>query len=351
MRRLIGLLVVATAALLASLVVFAVPDAPGWNRDQAFRYLEGRQREWAAWKPAQKPGGPCISCHTGLSHMLASRALAESPSGAEPKPSDEVRQLVQAVTARVQMDPLPQTLPDEGAEVILNLLTLSLQRRDATRPPSAVETKAIAQLWEKQIGAAGGDADLRGSWSWVDAELDPFDAAHSTYFGSALALLAVSAYPDVDRGRLDATKQYLARTAARQPLHHRLAWTAFGGAARRDVESVTTEAWRAQSADGGWTSASLGPWLPHGDDAPADRGSNAYATAWTTFALVRSGVACGDPRLSRALDWLTRHQDRATGGWPSVSMNKVYPEGAIQRGFMTDAASGYATAVLLACRP
>ena len=45
----------------------------------------------------------------------------------------------------------------------------------------------------------------------------------------------------------------------------------------------------------------------------------------------------------------TMGQDPATGAWPSVSMNKVYPEGSIQRQFMTHAATGYAAAALIAC--
>ena len=107
--------------------------------------------------------------------------------------------------------------------------------------------------------------------------------------------------------------------------------------------------WAAQSPDGGWTTAALGPWSKH-DDAPPDAGSNAYATAWAAFTARQSGVGCTDTGLQRAMDWLKRHQDPATGAWTAVSMNKVYPAGSMQSKFMTDAASGYATAALIGCQ-
>ena len=51
--------------------------AHGWNRDGAFRYLEDRQQRWSDWKPAQKTGGPCLSCHTGLPYLFARHALRD----------------------------------------------------------------------------------------------------------------------------------------------------------------------------------------------------------------------------------------------------------------------------------
>jgi hypothetical protein len=140
-------------------------------------------------------------------------------------------------------------------------------------------------------------------------------------------------------------ESYLKREFPQQPLHNKLAWIAFGGKSSKG--EVLKQLWAVQAEDGGFTTASLGPWSAR-PDAPADRGSNAYATAWAAYAASQAG-ACGEPGLRKALDWLKRSQD-ATGAWNAPSMNKPYPAGSMQIRFMSDAATGYAAAALLACR-
>ena len=61
--------------------VFVVPAAfcAGWNQRLAADYLDARQQEWFAWKGANKTaGGPCISCHTSMTYLLARPALRRS---------------------------------------------------------------------------------------------------------------------------------------------------------------------------------------------------------------------------------------------------------------------------------
>ena len=82
-------------------------------------------------------------------------------------------------------------------------------------------------------------------------------------------------------------------------------------------------------------------------DAPPASGSNAYATAFTTFALLRGGTAASEPRLAKALTWLASHQDPTTGAWPAISMNKRYPEGSMESRFMQDAATAFAALALI----
>jgi hypothetical protein len=86
--------------------------------------------------------------------------------------------------------------------------------------------------------------------------------------------------------------------------------------------------------------------MPH-PEAPAESGSSSYATAYTTYVLQRGGVNPSDPRLARALLWLTSHQDRETGAWPAQSMNKRYPAGSMQSFFMQDAATAFASLALI----
>ena len=82
-------------------------------------------------------------------------------------------------------------------------------------------------------------------------------------------------------------------------------------------------------------------------DAPPSSGTNAYATAFTTVALLRGGVPASDPKLTRALSWLQTHQDPTTGTWAAVSMNKRYPEGSMESRFMQDAATAFASLALI----
>ena len=45
-------------------------------------------------------------------------------------------------------------------------------------------------------------------------------------------------------------------------------------------------------------------------------------------------------------EWLKKHQDRQTGAWPAVSMNKVYPAGSMEEKFLQDAATAFAALAL-----
>jgi hypothetical protein len=254
-------------------------------------------------------------------------------------------ELINGVRSRVLANPPQIMLNNEGAEAVLNLFSLSLDRSDRTAPLSKADQLAIQRLWDNQI--AKGKS--RGTWSWFNHELDPVDTKFSDFYGATLVERALASYPFDPPDRLVAMRDFLKREAPRQPLHNRLAWIAF----RTDPDVKTRDAivaqlWSKQSSDGGWTTAAIGPWMNH-RDAPPDRGSNAYATAWSAYAARESGIPCSNPNLKRALDWLEQKQDPPTGSWPSPSMNKVYPEGSIQKGFMTDAATGFAVAALAAC--
>ena len=301
--------------------------------------FEARQQEWADWKPAQSHGGACVSCHSGLSYLFARQILGEK----QPRPLES--SLVQGVKSRLLANPPQPTLDVAGAEAVLNLLTLSLQRHDPQDPLDAADRAAIKSLWESQVQ----EGPAKGSWEWVTSDLDPMDSVRATYYGATLAARALSVYPTESADRVDALRNYLKREAPKQPLHHRMGWIAFN--AKHDEESksaVLKDLWAAQSGDGGWSTAALGPW-PAREKKPADSGSNAYATAWAAFTAREAGVSCSDTGLKRATRWLAQHQDPATGAWNSVSMNKVHPKGSMTSKFMTDAATGYAAAVLIGC--
>ena len=141
-------------------------------------------------------------------------------------------------------------------------------------------------------------------------------------------------------------EEYLQSGLQDHPLHSRLAllWAStklsaiLPDAAR---QSLIDEIMRKQQIDGGWSLESLGPWTAH-PDAPVSTGSNSYATAFTTYVLQQAGVAS-----PRALEWLKTRQDRQSGAWPAVSMNKRYPVGSMEEKFLQDAATAFAALALI----
>jgi squalene-hopene/tetraprenyl-beta-curcumene cyclase len=113
-------------------------------------------------------------------------------------------------------------------------------------------------------------------------------------------------------------------------------------------QATLDEILRKQQPDGGWTLEALGPWNDH-PAAPASldlRRSDSYATALTTYVLELAGGKPARAHTARALDWLKTHQDRQTGAWPAVSMNKTYPVGAMEEKFRQDAATAFAVLAL-----
>jgi squalene-hopene/tetraprenyl-beta-curcumene cyclase len=211
----------------------------------------------------------------------------------------------------------------------------------------------IDRLWSLQVR----DGESSGAWEWFSLELDPWEMPESRFYGAALAALAAgyapSEYrklPEV-REHIAALAGYLHRELPLQPLHNRLIllWAASRWKeALPDSERkpLIDEIKQKQEADGGWSLNSLGPWK-HREGAPLPAGSNSYATGLTAFVLQRAGVAPSDSRLKRALEWLEAHQDRESGSWPAESMNKRYKAGSMQAGFMSAAATAFASLALL----
>jgi hypothetical protein len=146
-------------------------------------------------------------------------------------------------------------------------------------------------------------------------------------------------------------KGYLAREQKSEPLHNRLLllWASarlpdlLPAAARR---ALIEEALHSQNGDGGWTIPALGPWDEHPAASPS-RGSNSYATGLVAFLLATAGVPRSDTGLARAANWLEMHQNRESGYWAADSMNKKYPAGSMQEGFMRDAATAFASLALI----
>jgi hypothetical protein len=110
--------------------------------------------------------------------------------------------------------------------------------------------------------------------------------------------------------------------------------------------AIAEAAFRAQREDGGWSTSSLGNWK-RVDNTALDTASDGYATGLVVVALTRSGIPRTDDHLSRAIAWLVRHQDPASGMWRAASLNKDRDPNSDAGKFMSDAATAYAALALV----
>jgi len=179
------------------------PGGGTWSARAAASYLDYRQAWWESWpRSARDHGTVCLSCHTALSYALARPTLGVVlHDTAEAAPE---RKLIGDVERRVrgwtEMQPYyggpgkpeseEKARQSRGTESVLNALVLA--ERDArTNTVSGDARMAFANMWALQL-TSGRDA---GAWSWINFELEPWEASPSPYFGAALAAIAVGTEP------------------------------------------------------------------------------------------------------------------------------------------------------------
>src|SRR5437870_6367752 len=207
-----------TVFWMALVVVLAVPGfAADWDARRAADYLDSRQKEWFAWPRAKVEGGVCVSCHTGVTYLLARpllrRALAES------QPTLYEKGLLEGIHAQAETEGNRQ-----GAEAVFAALFFSL-RNPNSKTLSADAKRAFDRLWSLQI-REGKD---RGAWKWPNANHDPWSTPDAPFYGASLAALAIGTAPAEYRSgpevreRITALTDYLQREQGSQPLHNRLA--------------------------------------------------------------------------------------------------------------------------------
>ena len=337
----------------------ALSLAGDWSPKAAADYLDARQKAWFAWPTAQKgPEGPCLSCHTGLTYLLARPALGQALG--ENEPTSYESGMLQAIRKRVPQDTSEKFAPRSkepkaseslGSEAVMSALLLASD--DARHGGLTKETEqAFDRLWAVQLTSGKN----KGAWSWNSFDLDPWEEPDSMFYGAALAALAVGVAPSGYQSRpniqanVGALKAYLAAHQQSQPAHNRLllVWASTklrGIMTDTERKRIVTDVLHSQQPDGGWTIASIGPWKEH-TNAPAASGSNSYATGLVAFVLQQAGIPRSNPSMNRALEWLRAHQDK-DGSWDAQSMNKKYDAGSMPLEFMRDAATSFASLALL----
>ena len=353
----------AVASLAAAQAPSVSPVAAGsWDPRAAAAYLDGRQAWWQSWPNAARDHDTqCVSCHTAVPYALA-RALLRAELREREQPAPE-RKLLENVSKRVrlwkdvepfypdQKDGLPKTSESRGTEAILNALILS--SRDAEHGSASDDAHtAFENLWALQFRAG----DLNGAWAWLNFHLEPWESGDAAYFGACLAAIAVGTEPggyaasgDI-QDRLKKLREFLQRGAAATPLFNRvmLVWASarLSGVLSAPERQVIVDAiWSMQNADGGWSLMSLGQ-FKRSDGTVLDASSDGYATGVVAFALQQAGSSRAEPHVAKALLWLVRHQDRATGMWLASSLNKQRDPASDRGKFMSDAATAYAVLAL-----
>ena len=354
-------------------------DPNAWDPKTAAAYLDGRAGWWMAWPRAARDHDTfCISCHTAVPYAMSRPALRGVLVEQAPSPNE--KRILENVTKRVRLwkevEPFYsdkdrgayKTVESRGTESVLNALMLASHDAQTNRL-SEDALSAFANMWVEQQTSGG----QRGAWRWLRFQNEPWEADDSDFYGAALAAIATGTAPENYRARpqiqtnLKLLRDYLNAHAATQTLSNRvvLLWASVklpGLLTASQQKAIVEEVLSKQQTDGGWSLPSIsGDWKRH-DGTAQTAASDGYATGLIAFVLQelqfsRKDSSSNDQssrndndsaHLKRALAWLTEHQNRTAGFWPSYSLNKneanhISPETAR---FMNDAATAYAVLAL-----
>ena len=325
--------------------------APDWQV-KAAAYLEVSAGAWLTAPPqlAIANGKCAMSCHTTFSYVLARSALApftKTPSADLARTRFEGR--VAEVTAGTALpfygkNAEAKVKESHATESILNAASLALDDLGSGRALSASSKAALDQMWTQQR------AD--GTWDWLEFGLEPWETRND--FGAALAALVTGSVPAGSSAMQAAgTTKLIAYVQKRLPsmvLHDRAMVLYASGKLTtllqpEQAAAITADLVKTQRDDGGFSLGAFG----QGDLASATaKKSDGYATAIALLALCSSSAdGAKSPEATKALSWLATHQ-AANGSWPGQSVNDTTAQ---VTGFMTDAATAYASIAITLCVP
>jgi len=356
------LLAVSTTAIACDSAAAQVARPAEWDARAAASYLDGRMSAWLEWPNAARDHGTaCVSCHTTLPYALARPSLRRALSETARATPEGV--VLEQVTTRVRLwrdvEPyypdqtrgLPKTSESRGTEAVLNALILAT--RDAEVGAMSDDLRlAFANLWALQMRRE----PFAGGWAWLEFGLEPWEGPRSSYFGAALAAIAIgtapggyAAEPEIQE-QLALLREYLRKGADGESLFNRLMilWASSeldGVLAEAQRRTIVTAAVGAQKPDGGWSLSALAPWQRI-DDSTLDDASDGYATALAVLALQQAGEPEAAAAIERGRAWLIASQDSETGALPAASINRNRDPATEPAKFMADAATALASLAL-----
>ena len=352
-----AVLLLASGATLA-----AAADPASWDPKAAAAYLDGRATWWEGWQGSARDHGTfCVSCHTAVPYAIGRPALRGALG--EQGLSMPERKLIENVVKRVtmwrdvepfypdQLRGIPKSSESRGSESVMNALILAA--RDAQTGKLSEESRtAFGNMWALQMRTQ----EFSGAWAWLNFHYEPWESPTSPYFGASLAALAVGTAPENYASapevadNLKLLREYFGRETDKQSLFNRVMglWASTkveNLLTRQQQQAIIEAAFAAQQPDGGWSTASLGRWQ-RVDNTPLDTGTDGYATGLVTLALRQAGVPASEPHVAKGLAWLRANQNRTTGQWTAVSLNKNRDPNSDAGKFMSDAATAYAVLAL-----
>jgi squalene-hopene/tetraprenyl-beta-curcumene cyclase len=341
-----------------------------WSPKNAAAYLDRREVWWMGWKGAARDHQTfCISCHTVMPYALSRPVLGKAL--AEEAPSGNERKLLENVRKRVRLwkevEPFYEDQDygahkgeqSRGTEAVLNALVLASYDARSGRLSEDTRT-AFENMWALQHTAG----EKKGAWSWLQFDLEPWEASDSPYYGAALAGVAVGTAPENYRAtpgiqnNVALLREYLNRESAAQAPINRvvLLWASTkwpGLLGTEEQKSIINEVLSKQQADGGWSLAGLSQgWRGwHWTSVRSiwkqrEAKSDGYATGLIVLALQQAGVSREDTHVKQGVHWLELNQSRTEGRWLAYSLNKERDPGTEIGRFMSDAATAYAVLAL-----
>jgi len=334
--------------------------APGWDRQAAERYLDGREVWWQGWSRAQKDHGTyCISCHTQEPYGLAQAELRHELGETTSTAAEQA--MISSIEKRVRMwNEVEPFYPDEvygpgkkiesrDAESVLNAVILTSFDARAGRLSDATR-EAFDHAWALQ----SKDGPTAGAWVWQNFHYTPWESPESEYHGAALMAMAIGEAPDhycddaKIAGNVAALRGYLRNHFDAQPLLNKvvLLWASArmpGLLGADERKKLIADLESREKTDGGWSLTDLGTWH-RVDETPLETRSDGYATGIVVLAIEENRVP--DAAVDRGVAWLKANQDKTTGAWPAWSLNKNRNPKSDAALFMSDAATGYAVLAL-----
>lgn len=319
--------------------------SPDWQV-KAASYLDGKAKSWLAAPPPVANIACTMSCHTTFSLVISRSALGDAkvPAADTARKSFEAR-VTEAVAGTATpfygKDAQAKVKESHATEAVLNAAALSLDDLGSGRALSASTKSALDRMWSLQR------AD--GAWDWLEFSLEPWETRND--WGAAMAALVAGSVPaSTSTAQAAGTTKvigYLKKRLTAMALHDRITVLWASGALKglldaEQTASVVSELVATQRDDGGFA---LGAW-GKGDLADTKATSDGYATALGALALCRGttdGAKGAEAR--KALTWLAKNQ-ASDGSWPGRSLNS---ETARAKGFMTDAATAYASLAITTC--
>ena len=288
--------------------------------------------------------GPCVSCHTGMTYLLARPALRRVLK--ESQPTMYEVGLLDRLRAKVGEKPAGAL---QGVETIFSAMFLS--REDAMKTMSAHTQKAFDQLWTLQ----SADGPSKGGWRWYAANLDPWENTESGRYGASLAAVAlvadargVSQHAEGPRARRVVDAPTCMDSVASRRLHDRLALL-LARAFIPDSLAGVDHRRRARQAAGRWRMDDRVARAMDGtpDAPPAARQQRLRHCVHDVRAASRRQSRLRSAPGESADVARSRIRIRRPAHGQRSSMNKRYPEGSMESLFMQDAATAFASLALI----